>query len=406
MKAFEFCSLLFILISFSLSLPHYSSNSLNKFIIPQSNKNWMSKIANTTNITNLAIPGTQDSCAYEFFGGYFDSNDYDQTQSWTLKEQLYVGIRFFEFLIEKNGWIYTEKRSTNSTLLSVFQQFVSFLSTFPTEGIIVKLSCRPLNNKQACLSTNIFDVLEKYRHKLLLIEEIPLLHQMRGKIFLIVENIYCINCFNWNNGKITLQNSYENIGLKEKRMRVLNYIEISRKFSSLFIINYVSSSKEGNNLSIKEFALEVNSILLEEKNYTGIFPLNYPGEELITHIIKQNEKFIQKEIILYHSNIFEYIVKILLSVIIFIMIIAFIKLLFINNKKILNEENNALYSLRTVGEKVDPKEKEKIEKPIDLENHKEQLLEYFGNFIKRQFDKSILNNYKFFMFCFIILNYL
>ena len=53
-------------LSLQLTLPHFSDNRLNTSLVPVDNVNWMKKLRDDINIRNLAIPGTHDSCAFDF----------------------------------------------------------------------------------------------------------------------------------------------------------------------------------------------------------------------------------------------------------------------------------------------------------------------------------------------------
>ena len=60
------------------------------------------------------------------------------------------------------------------------------------------------------------------------------------------------------------------------------------KDKSLFIINHCSAAGAYSLVSLKRIAYEVNQVPYNGKEFGGIIPLDFPGEELVTHIIEQN----------------------------------------------------------------------------------------------------------------------
>ena len=61
-------------------------------------KNWMKKLSDNINITEINIPGTHDSCTCKVRYAFIA-----KCQSKTIKEQLNSGIRFLDIRVEKEG---------------------------------------------------------------------------------------------------------------------------------------------------------------------------------------------------------------------------------------------------------------------------------------------------------------
>ena len=59
------------------------------------NKNWMKNLPNSTRVNLMTIPGTHNSCA--LYGTFLA-----QCQSWSLKNQLNAGIRYFDLRLRLN----------------------------------------------------------------------------------------------------------------------------------------------------------------------------------------------------------------------------------------------------------------------------------------------------------------
>ena len=303
----RFSLFLAILTPYILSLPYYSESPLDKSLVPN-NADWMASLPDSISITTLAIPGTHDTCTFEFAGenelvNYIEEV-FGRTQVWTLDDQLYAGIRYFDIRAGSDGKIYHSILQTTSTLTSVMESFSSFLKSHPGEGIIMRIQ---YNLSLFCLfgdcfEENIVAVLDKFKDQLLLTTTVPTVEQIRGKIFLIVEDMEYNGAFDWESGKITLQDDFRLVGdddkeIEEKKMQVKEYMEKSRQDKNLFIINHCSASGIFALTTIKTIAKKVNQVPFTEENYGGIIPLDFPGEHLITHIININNR---------HKNIIDH----------------------------------------------------------------------------------------------------
>lgn len=290
------CTLTVLVVSFTfstqLTLPYFSANTLNTSLIPSDNENWMMKLPNNINIKNLAIPGTHDSCAYDFTSKTLIVDSFGYTQTWNLSEQLYAGIRYFDIRVRGNGWVYHGIRGTTSSFISVMETLSSFLDAHPQEGLIMRLQCNPLDDAQACMTDNVLSVLDVYKGKLLLTNQVPFMKDIRGRIFLITENLRYSNAFEWNNGQITLQDYFSDITVNDKRKKVKAYIDLSKRRKDLFIINHCSATYLGITAYNVEYAIGVNSVVYDDNGFSGVFPMDFPGEEVVTHIIKQNDSLV------------------------------------------------------------------------------------------------------------------
>lgn len=294
------CILTLVLIALSftvslqltLTLPYFSAHSLNTSLVPVDNVNWMKKLRDDINIRNLAIPGTHDSCAFDFTSKPLIVDSFGYTQVWNLDEQLYAGIRYFDIRVRSNGWVYHGIRGTTSSFVSVMETFVSFLNAHPQEGLLMRLQCNPLGDVEACMTDDVLLVLDTYKSKLLLTTQVPLVKDIRGKVFLIVENLRYDNAFEWNGGQIALQDYFSDITVEDKRKKVKAYIELSKRRKDLFIVNHCSATYYGITKYNVEYAIGVNSVVYNETGFSGVFPMDFPGEEVVTHIIRQNDGLI------------------------------------------------------------------------------------------------------------------
>ena len=276
-------------LSVQLTLPYFSASSLNTTLVPVDNVNWMMKLRDDVNIRNLAIPGAHDSCAFDFTSKTLIVDSFGYTQKWNLNEQLYAGIRYFDIRVRSNGWVYHGIRGTTSSFVSVMQTFTMFLNAHPQEGLIMRLQCNPLDDVEACMTDDVLAVLDMYKSKLLLTRQVPLVKDIRGKVFLIVENLRYYNAFEWNGTQMTLQDYFSDITVEDKRKKVKMYIDLSKRRKDLFIVNHCSATYYGITKYNVEYAIGVNEVVYNENGFSGVFPMDFPGEEVVTHIIRQND---------------------------------------------------------------------------------------------------------------------
>lgn len=180
---------------------------MNKEIINGSN--WMSATDGTIPITALNIPGTHDSstkyCIFSLFS---------QTQSLTIEEQLYAGVRYFDmrFSLKNNEFICAHSISDCKISGGLFAKKLraedtieickDFLKKNPDETILFQLK------ENYTSSGDLFFELfyEKYirndENSWFLENRIPCLDEVRGKIMLLRAVGVSKEKFNDNNSGI------------------------------------------------------------------------------------------------------------------------------------------------------------------------------------------------------------
>jgi 1-phosphatidylinositol phosphodiesterase len=107
--------------------------------------NWMSAIDDRTNITNMAIPGTHDSGAFEYCLAAPATQAHEDTRN--IRNQLDIGVRSLDIRCGQNtGWlrdndyyIYHGPFGFNTTIKSVITTVADFLTDNPTEFVILVL---------------------------------------------------------------------------------------------------------------------------------------------------------------------------------------------------------------------------------------------------------------------------
>ena len=284
-------------------LNHFCSEEKPKI----ENKNWMKILPDSTKINLMTIPGTHNSCA--LYGTFLA-----QCQSWSIKNQLDAGIRYFDLRLRLNenqlqlqhGPLYQ-----NIEFSDVIKIFSDFLDENNSEFIIMAIQeeYNPVK-KDKSFSELFNEKIANYKNKIIYFlfnNEINYtLGELRG-------NILFIELFNGKihrrNG-IEVQNEWvcnykENIIDKKRKVKrffnkSINLIHIKKLF-----INYLSASSDYLLVSPGEIAKNVNKEVFKFKGRLGIVLCDFPGENLISYLIEQNlniEKLLIKDNIYITNN--------------------------------------------------------------------------------------------------------
>jgi hypothetical protein len=107
---------------------------------------WMTNIADATNITHLAIPGTHDSGAYE--AGNWVSRPMTYAQTLDIPAQLNLGVRALDLRCGSNYYgssfsLYHGPFQLPDYLPAVIADINTFLTQNPTEFVILLLKLEP-----------------------------------------------------------------------------------------------------------------------------------------------------------------------------------------------------------------------------------------------------------------------
>ena len=251
----------------------------------------MKNINDELNIKDLAIPGTHNSATslieYVKFINFF-INWNIKTQSWNILEQLLSGIRYFDIRPGKNGIIYHGKFKTNVTFEYITNIICNFLNENPSEGIIMRIQFQSMNSKKAEI---IFPIFEKYSKYFIFSDNIPLMKDIRKKIFVITERFTYNNSLDFWAQKIFLQDYFKFIGFrplvirKKKRLAIECLGMIN---SQKLLLNHFSGIGWRILSSTKYVAFRINEILYKANKYKGILIMDYPSEYIIKKVIEQN----------------------------------------------------------------------------------------------------------------------
>ena len=252
---------------------------------------WMKEIPDSTKLSEMTIPGTHNSCA--LFGICCA-----RTQTWSLVEQMRAGIRFFDIRLRRidntlrayHGFV-DQKETFDKILIYAFD----FLEKNPSETIIMEIiSEYTMKNCTKSFKELYTEYTEIYQNKIVTYKKEDItLGEIRGKLLAIeifekstsrirnflIQNFWSINC------KCLLNK-------KKRKIKESIHRAIALKGSKINL-NYLSASSDYAMMTPYTAAKECNGIPMKYQGRLGIICADYPGEDLIDHLIKQN--FIKNE---------------------------------------------------------------------------------------------------------------
>jgi 1-phosphatidylinositol phosphodiesterase len=293
--------MILFIFNYKKEVPWFSDKKLDRNKISERNTNWMGYLNDSTDIRKLSVPGTHDSAASEFVYNYFKLqwvNFYSQCQVWSIEEQLLAGIRYFDLRPAGDGEVYHGEHQTKYSFKQIFDIYKKFLIAHPTEGLFVRIQFQSKiwdNNLEESKKESIYKVLDNYTDYLFKDNYVPTIGQLRKKIYIFLEHLEYNNFLIWdNNTLIELQDYFKLFGIRKfeldkKKNLVKKYM--FNKNKEKLIINHCSAVGRGVLTTLTYVAYTVNEVPFVENNYRGIFAFDFPSEELITHVINQNEEF-------------------------------------------------------------------------------------------------------------------
>ena len=250
------------------------------------NINWMKDIPDETKLSEMTIPGTHDSMS--LFGICCA-----RTQTWTLVEQMKAGLRFFDIRLRRindtlrayHGFV-DQKETFDSILVYAFD----FLEKNPSETIMFEvISEYSPKNSQKSFTELYEEYTQTYKDKIISYENNDItMGEIRGKLFVVkifegsTSHIPNFNIQNkWSVNFICLMND------KKRKIKENFHRAISFKDNKIFL-NYLSASSDYAMMTPYTAAKQCNEIALRYHGRLGIVLADYPGEDLINHLIQQN----------------------------------------------------------------------------------------------------------------------
>ena len=247
---------------------------------------WMKDIPDNTKLSQMTIPGTHDSCS--LFGICCA-----RTQTWTLVEQMRAGLRFFDIRLRRidntlrayHGFV-DQKETFDHILIYAFD----FLDKNPTETIIMEIisEYEPKNSTKSFRELYEDDT-KTYNDKIVSYNNKDItLGEIRGKLLVVkvfegstsrIPNFLIQN--SWSVNFICYMN-------KKKRKIKENLHRAIAINDNQIILNYLSASSDYAMMTPYTAAKQCNEIPMRYHGRLGIVLADYPGEDLIEHLINQN----------------------------------------------------------------------------------------------------------------------
>ena len=252
------------------------------------NLTWMQSIPDSTKISSMTIPGTHNSCALH---GICCA----RTQSWSLPEQMKAGLRYFDIRLRlynntlRSFHAFVDQVDTFDVILSYA---LNFLNQYPSESIIMQLVKEHTDKNCTKKMPELYEEYTKnIKDKIIEFKNDITMGEIRGKILIIkiygrstrfmpgfvIQNKWSINTrFSLNNKKRKI---------KENLHRALAF---NNNKNSLIFLNYLSASSDYAMMTPYTAAKKCNKVAMRYKGRLGIILADYPGEDLIKHLIEQN----------------------------------------------------------------------------------------------------------------------
>ena len=247
---------------------------------------WMKDIPDNTQLSQMTIPGSHNSCA--LFGICCA-----RTQTWTLVEQMRAGLRFFDIRLRRidntlkayHGFV-DQKETFDHILVYAFD----FLEKNPSETIIMEIisEYEPKNSTKT-FSDLYQEYITTYQDKIVSYNNKDItLGEIRGKILVI-------KVFEGNTCRIPnflIQNSWKvnfrcYLNKKKRKIKENLHRALSINNNQIFL-NYLSASSDYAMMTPYTAAKQCNELPMRYHGRLGIVVADYPGEDLIEHLINQN----------------------------------------------------------------------------------------------------------------------
>lgn len=290
---------------------------------------WLKTVSDDTFISDINLAGTHNSCAC-----FVNFRYITQCQNKSIKEQLYMGIRFLDIRLEKDGNTlkavhsimdcYKDKKKIEVILLTdILADCESFLKENPSEFIIVSVK-KDDGKSDNDTSDEFFKEISKNPELWYLKNSIPRLSEVRGRLILFnrfAENrqskfyndaCWGLNACEWDHSGIVTTSPYsvlnfrktdsvektETLVLQDKykmdskpKWEKAILPTLNGNFSKKdVVLNFFSaakvyrSPKNASKYILKKF----NGLALQKNKKIGWIILDYPTEEAIKKIINTN----------------------------------------------------------------------------------------------------------------------
>ena len=306
-----------------------------------SGSDWMSRIAKTTSISQINIPGTHDSGTFEH--SQSPSVNYDICQTQTIYQQLQMGIRFLDIRLRwfintsansstppkdqgnftvyhSNNWqnLYFDQSSWRSPDDTGMQHFIlqdclRFLKRYPSETIVMSIKKEYYKNdaERDGFDQAFRDLIARHDNgdNFYTGTTVPTLEDARGRIVIVnrdnaLDSSYGIE-WAWpdgdrgidNPGVLYVEDNYKDTTSSAKEaniLRSLNKATGKALVDQTWVVTFVSCAP-GNappvdwasdmNAYVDEYV--TNQLMANRNTYFGTVIMDFPPQELVDRLISQ-----------------------------------------------------------------------------------------------------------------------
>lgn len=271
--------------------------------VKSATKGWMGALPDSTSLAGISIPGTHDSGS--LYGGLAVA-----TQSWSIKDQLEAGIRFFDIRCRPTGNAFAIHHGPfyqKQMFGDVMNAMVAFLRSNPTETVIIRWKTNEHTAQKGSKSAK--DISNAYiaRYRSYFYKgdgKVPTLGKVRGKVVILrngdIDSSYGLG---WNSSSMALQDYYKVYFFAHKQKKnsdwatlpskkdlVKQYLDLPRR-SSKWVFNHLSGAL---GMAPKDVARATNGTAYDHigiyryRKNVGTVIMDFPGEKLVYRIIKTN----------------------------------------------------------------------------------------------------------------------
>lgn len=266
--------------------------------------NWMSKVNDDVNITDLSIPGTHDSGALHSIADVAG-----KCQDMSISSQLKIGVRFFDLrlqLVNNEFKIVHSFVDQDLKFQTVVEDLYSFIKKYDSEFLIISIK----EESSSVNSTLSFE--EALIKELKIYEDVFMINDntLPKKVGMARSKIYILSRFYGEIGipayygwmddtsfelnDLYIQDNYNISDIDEKKNDILNTIAYARNNQNKLVINFTSCYLDHGfpPLYAGTTALSINPWLKDEITKSdeklGIILVDFIDEELSKAIYMRN----------------------------------------------------------------------------------------------------------------------
>ena len=250
---------------------------------------WMKGLSDSMPITHVSIPGTHDS-------GCRTGGQFAKCQSFSIGEQLKVGIRFFDIRVRnvKNKFIVCHGIiNCHLKFEKVLRYCENFLEINSTEFVVMRIR----QEASSIYATKTFDeVYRMYASRKVFYQgnvDKVTVKDVRGKIFVLKDFPGEGVGHEWSFHNSILQDNFEPRSVYTKLKEIYEHHKYCIP-DSKFNINFLSACSPRLGAWPRNFARICNKMFYkliqdpEKRKFSGIVAIDFPGIDLIKEIVTLN----------------------------------------------------------------------------------------------------------------------